>query len=216
MAFQNREDAARQLAERLSRYRGLDPVVLGVPRGGVPMARIVADALRGDLDVILVRTIRAPDNPANAVGAVDESGAITFVDTGRQDLTEEYIQSEARLGFQEICRRRRLYAPSRAPVALAGRIAIVVDDGITTGSSMLAAVRAIRKQRPKQLVVAVPIATPGSLVLVRREVDEIVCLLTPVPLVAIAGFYRDFPMVSDEQVVAALTRPTTVASAAPH
>lgn len=214
MAFQNREDAARQLARRLSHYRGCDPVIVGVPRGGVPMARIVADALGGELDVILVHTICAPDNPSNAVGAVDESGEITFVDTGRQDLPARYIEREARQGLDELQRRRRLYAPSLAPVDISGRVVIIVDDGIATGSSILAAVRSIRKKRPGHLVVAIPVATPGALALVRREVDEIECVLTPVPLVAIGGYYREFPAVTDEQVVASLARHETPAASA--
>ncbi|HSC27165.1 MAG TPA: phosphoribosyltransferase family protein [Vicinamibacterales bacterium] len=205
MAFKNRADAAHQLAQRLIRHRGGNPVVLGVPRGGVPMARIVADALGGELDVILVRKIGAPYNPEYAVGAVDEAGTITLTDFGREQAPRDYIQAEARRQIDLIRRRRHLYTPARSPVDLSGRLVIVVDDGIATGASMLAAVRAVRRQNPRELIVAVPVAAPDSLIAIRREVDEVVCLLAPVPLLAISGFYEEFSTVPDDDVTAALS-----------
>jgi predicted phosphoribosyltransferase len=207
MAFRNREEAARRLAERLSAYRSVSPVVLGVPRGGVPMARVVADELGGDLDIVLVGKISAPENPAYAVGAVDETGTVSLLDDGRRAALREYLETEAARQLDLIRRRRELYTPFHGPVQLRDRIVILVDDGIATGASMLAAVRAVRRHGPRRLVVAIPVAVPGPLALIRRDVDDVVCLLAPVPLVAISGFYEDFAAVSDEQVVAALTRP---------
>jgi predicted phosphoribosyltransferase len=206
MSFRNREEAAHQLAGRLSAYRSLNPVVLGIPRGGVPMARVVADELGGELDVVLVGKIGAPENPACAIGAVDETGTISLLDAGRRAELRAYVEAETARQLEIIHRRRQLYTPSRVPVALANRLVIVVDDGVATGATMVAAVRAVRRQSPRRLVVAVPVAVPGSLALIRHEVDEVICLLAPVPLAAISGYYEDFAAVSDQQVSAALAR----------
>lgn len=217
MSFQNREQAAGRLVEYLSQYRGLNPVVLGVPRGGVPMARIVADALGGELDVVLVRKICAADNLDYALGAVDETGAVTLTAPGRVPALREHIEAESRRQLDEMRRQRQLYTPSRGPLDVKGRIAIIVDDGIATGATMLAAVRAVRKGQPKRLIAAVPVASTGFLARVRGEVDDVVCLLAPTPLVAIPGFYREFPAVTDDDVIAALARTSAPAIAAvPH
>jgi len=206
MAFTDREDAGRRLAHALADYRGLHPVVLGVPRGGVPLARIVADALDGDLDVVLVCRLSAPQNPDYAIGAVDEFGNITLSDSGGYRITDPYVQAEARRQVEELHRRRQLYSPTRTPVDLEDRIVILVDDGIATGASMRAAVRTVRSHRPQQLTVAIPVASPDALVHIRRDVDRIVCLLSPVPPVAIPGFYGRFEPVSDAAVAALLVR----------
>jgi predicted phosphoribosyltransferase len=204
MAFRDREDAARQLVERLTRFRGMDAVVLAVPRGAVPMGRIVANALAADLDVVLVCRISAPGDPGCAVAAVDESGEITLTDYGRQRVPQEYIRAEADRQVDTLRERRRLYTPFHKPVELAGRTVIIVDDGICSGASMLAALRAVRRQQPERLVAAVPIACTDALLAIEHEADEVVCLLPAVPRSAISGFYQDFPPVSDDEVVAAL------------
>jgi predicted phosphoribosyltransferase len=206
MAFRNREEAGRQLAQRLSRYRGSDAVVVAVPRGGVPVGRVVADRLEADLDVVLVCKISAPGNMGCAIGAVDESGLVTLTDYGRQHVPDEYIRREADRQVATLRERRERYTPLKPPVSLSGRTAIVVDDGISTGASMLAAVRAVRRQRPARLVVAVPLACTDALLAIGREADEVVCLLPAVPLMAVSGFYEEFPPVSDDDVAQALVR----------
>lgn len=206
MRFQNREEAATLLADRLAAYRGERPLVLGVPRGAVPMARIIADALGGDLDVVLVRKLRAPGQPELAIGAIDESGMVL---KGRYfDIaTEEYLREEVRAQLGILRMRREQYTRAQAPVDPAGRIAIIVDDGIATGSSMLSAIRSIRARKPRKLVVAIAVAPPSALARIAGEADEAVCLYAPDDFQAVGQFFDDFAQVSDDMVVAALTRP---------
>jgi predicted phosphoribosyltransferase len=177
------------------------------------MARVIADELGGDLDVVIVGKISAPFTPAQTLGAVDETGTLMLLDDGRRPELREYLEVETAHQLDEIHRRRELYTSSRPPLVLTDRIVIVVDDGIASGASMLAAVRAVRRQAPRRLIVAVPVAVPGALALIRREADEVICLLPPAPLAAISGFYESFPPVTDEQVLAALTRPVVRAGA---
>lgn len=199
MRFKNREEAGRLLAERLADYRGRNPLVLGIPRGAIPMARIVADALTGDLDVVLVHKLRAPFQPELAVGAIDEAGNVFYHDVGVAIGEEELAQE---IAFQrDVLRQRRLrYTGAGHPIPATGRIAIVVDDGIATGSSMLAAVRAVRQQKPAKLVVAAAVAPPESVRIVAAEADEVVCLQTPRLFAAVGEFFEDFSTVSDETV----------------
>lgn len=206
MAFHNREDAARQLAAHLARYRGTGAVVVAVPRGGVPVARIVADQIEAELDVVLVCKITAPGNTGCAVGAVDESGRVTLTDYGRQHVPEDYIRREADRHAATLRQRRERYTPFKASVDLAGKTVIIVDDGISTGASMLSAIRAVRRNHPERVIVAAPLACTDALVSIQHEADEFVCLLPAVPLMAVSGFYQEFPAVTDEDVAAALAR----------
>jgi predicted phosphoribosyltransferase len=208
MRFKNREEAATLLADRLATYRAQRPLVLGVPRGAVPMARIIADALGGDLDVVLVRKLRAPGQPELAIGAIDESGAIL---KGRYfDIaTEEYLREEVRKQLGILRMRREQYTRAQPPVDPAGRIAIIVDDGIATGSSMLSAIRSLRARKAKKVVVAVAVAPPSSVARIEAEADEVVCLSTPEDFYAVGQFFDDFSEVTDDMVVASLTRPQT-------
>jgi len=205
MRFTSREQAARLLAERLEKYRGTHPLVLGVPRGAVPMARTIADALDGDLDVVLVRKLRAPSQPELAIGAIDESGNVLkgahFASVG---ATDEYLRREIEEQMETLRRRRKAYTRARGPIDPAGRIVIIVDDGIATGSSMVAAVRAVRARKPKKLVVAVGVAPADSLERIRAEADEVVCLHAPTLFFAVGQFFEDFSEVTDEMVVATL------------
>jgi predicted phosphoribosyltransferase len=205
MRFKNREEAARLLADRLAAYRGRNPLVLGVPRGAVPMARLIADALGGDLDVVLVRKLRAPGQPELAIGTVDESGTIL---RGRYfDLaTEEYLREEVRTQLEILRMRREAYTRAHAAVDPAGRIAIIVDDGIATGSSMLAAIQSVRARKPRRLVVAVGVAPTSTLERLEAEADEVVCLYNTEYFHAVGQFFEDFSEVTDEMVVTALTR----------
>lgn len=205
MHFKDRRDVAERLAVRLDAYRGRRPLVLGVPRGGVPMARIIADALGGDLDVVLVRKLRAPGQPELAIGAVDESGAVVkgrlfgIADTG-------YLQAELRAQLGTIRQRRALYTRARPPLDPAGRVLIVVDDGVATGASMMAAVHALRMRQPQAIVVAVGVAPPASLADLRAVADEVVCLHPAEDFEAVGQFFGDFSQVSDAEVAAALRR----------
>jgi predicted phosphoribosyltransferase len=206
MRFKNREEAAWQLAHRLAAYRAYRPLVLGVPRGAVPMASIIAEALGADLDVVLVRKLRAPGQPELAIGAVDEAGAVL---KGRYfDIaSDEYLREEVRTQQEILRNRRELYTRARKPVTPAGRVVIIVDDGIATGSSMLAAIRSVRAQRPRRIVVAIGVAPPASLARMRAEADEVVCLQCPEDFSAVGQFFEDFSEVTDDMVVEALARP---------
>jgi predicted phosphoribosyltransferase len=206
MRFRNREEAATQLAARLVAYRGQRPLVLGVPRGAVPMARIIADALDGDLDVVLVRKLRAPSQPELAIGAVDEAGAVL---KGRYFgiASDDYVREEVRTQREILRKRRTLYTHAQAAIDPRGRIVIIVDDGVATGSSMLSAIRATRSRQPSKIVVAVGVAPPESLVRMKAEADEVVCLQSPEEFSAVGQFFEQFSEMTDDMVVAALERP---------
>jgi predicted phosphoribosyltransferase len=204
MRFKNREDAGRHLAEKLAGYKGLNPLILGVPRGAVPMARIIADALGGELDVVLVRKLRAPGQPELAIGAVDEAG--TVLKGSYFDLAgDQYLRGEIRAQLDIIRARREMYTRARQPVDPAGRTVVIVDDGIATGSSMLAAIRSVRVRKPKKLIVAIGVAPADTLERIRAEADEVICLLTPAVFYAVGQFFEDFSEVTDANVVTALT-----------
>jgi predicted phosphoribosyltransferase len=210
MRFKNRDEAARQLAERLIAYKGRNPLVLGVPRGAVPMARIIADALGGELDVVLVRKLRAPGQPELAIGAVDEAG--TVLKGAYFDIADEaYLRDEIRAQQDVIRARRVMYTRAQKAFDPAGRIVVIVDDGIATGSSMLAAIRSVRAHKPQKLVVAIGVAPAQSLGTIQAEADELVCLYAPVDFYAVGQFFEDFSEVTDDMVVTALTRPARAA-----
>lgn len=206
MRFKNREDAAEQLAERLESYRVERPLVVGVPRGAVPMARIIADALAADLDVVLVRKLRAPEQPELAIGAVDESGTVLEGEYF-SIASESHVREEVRTQREILRKRRELYTKAQPPIDPAGRVVIIVDDGVATGSSMLSAIRAIRARRPKKIVVALGVAPQSSLATLRAEADDVVCLHAPSLFLAVGRFFDDFSEVTDDMVVAALQRP---------
>jgi len=204
MSFENRAQAAALLARRLKKYDGRHPLVLAIPRGAVPMGKIVAEALEGELDVVLVRKLRAPFNPELAIGSIDETGT-TYLDPDARTLWDQpYLDSEIQTQLETLRRRRQMYEPAGSPIDAAGRIAIVLDDGIATGSTMIAALRAVRARRPLTLVAATAVASPEALRLIRREADEVVCVETPPVLYAIGEFFGDFAQVSDDEVVATL------------
>lgn len=211
--FRNRQHAAERLVEQLEGYRGCHPLVLGVPRGAVPMARLVADALGGELDIEQVRKIGAPSNPQLAVAAIDESGGLfTARHAGGCGADAGYLQ---RSGAREVARmaeRRRLWIPQRAPVSRTRRTVIVVDDGIATGASMLAALRSIRRHKPARLICAVAVAPSDALREVAQRADEIVCLSSPLWFGTIGQWFGDFSAVTDKQVALALRTDTAVAA----
>lgn len=205
LSFANRDDAARQLAQALAVYRGQHPLVLAIPRGGVPMGRIVADALGGEVDVVLVRKLGAPGNPEYAIGAVDEHGKITLNESaGWLDVEDRYVELEARRQLELIRERSSRYRAGRPPTPVEGRTVIVVDDGLATGATMLSALKSVRALHPQHLVCAVPVAAPESLEEVEPYADRVVCLATPSPFHAVGLYYQDFASVTDQEVMAAL------------
>jgi len=210
MSFIDRTDAGRQLAKALARYKIQRPVVLALPRGGVPVAAEVANALDAPLDLILVRKIGVPSQPELAMGAVVDGAEPVVV------RNEEVIQlcgvSESDFNairdeqLAEIERRRKLYLGDRPHPKLSGRTVIVVDDGIATGATTRAALRAIGMRKPAKLVLAVPVAPTHTLQTLRGEVDDLVCLEDFVDFGAIGLFYSDFRQVSDAEVIALLAK----------
>lgn len=215
--FVNRIDAGLRLARRLKKRPFHDPVVLGIPRGGVVVGAVLAKALHADLDVVLSRKLRAPGMPEVAVGAVGEDGSVYLDPDLKEWLTHlaDYLEQEIRWQKGEIARRKKLLRGDRQGADVSGRSVILTDDGIATGSTMIAALRTLKGWRPHEIVVAVPVAVPDRLPPIRALADEVVSLLTPTDLWAIAQYYKDFRQVEDDQVVSLLRahRTLPVASA---
>ena len=201
--FRNREDAALQLAQRLKARKLKDPVVLGIPRGGVVTAAILARELGADLDVVLSRKLRAPYQPELAIGAIGEDREVYLNSFARQvaGVTEAYIREERDHQIAEITRRSKLFRAVRPPVNVTGRSVIVTDDGIATGSTMLAALHVLSAQKPQEIIVAVPVAPPETIERFRPYCSRVECLLTPGDFQAISQFYEDFQQVEDEEAV---------------
>jgi len=208
--FRNREEAGAKLAQELGRLKGEDAVVLALPRGGVPVGYEIARELGAPLDLILVRKIGAPSQPELAVAAVVDGERMEIVENEdvmrALSLGEDDVQEGARRELREIERRRRTYLGDREPLSVKGRTAIVVDDGIATGATVRAALRAVRRRQPGHLVLAVPVAPAETVEALRGEVDELVCLSTPSPFAAIGQFYADFRQVDDGEVSELLSR----------
>jgi putative phosphoribosyl transferase len=205
MRFENRQDAGRRLADALGRYRDAHPVVLGVPRGGVPVASEVAARLAAPLDVVIVRKLGAPAQPELAIGAlVDGDHPEEVLNPDLIELAQvprSYVEREAARQLVEIRRREALYRPGSPPLQLRGRTVIVVDDGIATGASIRAALRAVRRAAPERLVLAVPVAPPDTVASLRSEVDDLVCLHSPEDFAAVGQFYDDFSQTTDDDVI---------------
>ncbi|MBN9125154.1 MAG: phosphoribosyltransferase [Nitrosospira sp.] len=189
MFFEDRMAAAKQLAAALSEYRGKQPLVLAIPRGAVPMAKVIADELDGDLE--------------------DESGWIYLADYASSvGATQQYIDAEVSAQLEVMRQRRAQYTPVRPPIDPASRVAIVVDDGLATGSTMISALHAIRAKNPRELVCAVPVASSDALKKVEANADRVVCLSVPAHFQAVGQFYGEFPQVDDEEVIAILAGST--------
>jgi putative phosphoribosyl transferase len=201
--FRDREDAARQLADKLKDRALHEPLVLAIPRGGVVTGAVLARELGADLDVVLSRKLRAPFQPELAIGAITEDGQVYLNHHAREylDQLEDYLVAERRHQLAEIARRKKLFRGVRPQAPVAGRSVIVTDDGIATGSTMIAALQAVKPQRPREVIVAVPVALPDRLEEVRRWCDDVVCLLSPEIFWAIGQFYEDFSQVEDDEVV---------------
>ncbi len=205
MIFRDRNDAGEQLAEVLVKWRGKQPLVLAIPRGAVPMGAIIAERLGGDLDVVLTRKLGAPGNPEFAIGAVDETGWTYIAEYAEAaGATRDYIEREVAAQLETMRRRRAQYTPARAPLDPAGRIAIVVDDGLATGATMITALHSVAAKRPQHLVCAVPVGSHDAVEKVRPHATEVVCLDASWEFFAISQCYRSFPQVDDDEVVAIL------------
>jgi putative phosphoribosyl transferase len=201
--FHNREDAARQLANELKGRDFHQPLILAIPRGGVVTGAVLARELDAELDVVLSRKLRAPEQPELAIGAISEDGRVYLNHHAQAflDSFEDYLNAERKHQLAEIARRKKLFRAVRPQARVAGRSVIVTDDGIATGSTMIAALQAVKTQNPRELIVAVPVASPDRLAAVRKLCDETVCLLAPEEFWAVGQFYENFAQVEDEEVV---------------
>lgn len=201
LRFHDRADAGRQLAGALAPFRGRRPLVLAIPRGGVPLGRAIADALGGDLDVVLVHKLGAPGNPEYAIGAVDETGGVELAPAAAR-VPQDFLAAEVAHQRAALVARRHRYGGALSDPA--GRVVIVVDDGIATGSTLKAALRLLRQRDPGELVAAIPVAPPEALPALRELADEVVCLCAPDDFMAVGQYYADFGQVEDEEVAALL------------
>jgi predicted phosphoribosyltransferase len=203
MLFRDRADAGRQLARKLGRYAGRsDVVVLGLPRGGVPVAYEVARALRAPLDVFLVRKLGVPGHEELAMGAIASGGVRVLNEEAvrKLDISEEVLDEVAAEEGRELERRERAYRDGRPPPVVRGKIVTLVDDGLATGSTMRAAVAALRRLGPSRIVVAVPVGAPETCAELGEEADESVCAHMPDPFLAVGLWYEDFSQTTDEEV----------------
>jgi len=215
--FRNRRDAGRVLAAYLAHYANRpDVLVLALPRGGVPVAYEVANALGAPLDVFLVRKLGVPGHEELAMGAVATGGVRVLNErvVGGLGIPDDVIDAVVAREEQELRRRERLYRGDRLPPDVRGRTVILVDDGLATGATMLAAVRALRQQQPARIVVAVPAGSPDTCAQLRSESDDVVCAITPEPFSAVGRWYEDFAQTSDDEVRALLARSTAATRAA--
>jgi putative phosphoribosyl transferase len=203
MFFTDRQDAGRQLGQALDAYARRNGVlVLALPRGGVPVAYEVAQAIGAPLDVFLVRKLGTPGQPELAMGAIASGGVLVVNEDVRRHLnvSDAALEAVAARERLELSRRERAYRDDRPPLDVRGQTVILIDDGLATGSTMRAAVRAVRALGPRRLVIAVPLAAPTTCAELADEVDEMICLRTPDPFDAVGRWYRDFAQTSDDEV----------------
>jgi predicted phosphoribosyltransferase len=200
--FENRGDAGAQLARRLARFGGTNPLVLAIPRGGVPVAAEIARRLDGELDVIVARKLGSPMSPELGIGAVTANGGRFLNDEVIRHLqvSDSYVEEVTRAERAEARRREDRFRGRRAPPVVRGRTVILVDDGLATGGTMRAAVRSVRSGSPARLIVAVPVGSPLACAELRGEADEVICVHEPEFFGAVGGFYRDFRQTEDDEV----------------
>jgi len=205
--FTDRQEAGKRLVEKLAEYRGRDAVVVALPRGGIPVGAEVADTLGLPLDIAVVRKVGHPQDPEYAVGVTDEKGTFLCNEAEAQAVDQNWLRREVERQRKEAERRSALYRGAGGKRTLRGKIVIVVDDGIATGLTMRGALRSIREEQPKALIVAVPVAPHDVVTELREEVDAVVVLGEAEEyLGAVGAYYDEFPQVSDEEVIELLGR----------
>lgn len=211
MFFNDRREAGEFLAARLEIYRGRDPLILAVPRGGVAVAGPIQETIGGDLDLIITRKIGAPHQRELAIGATSGDGFVMLNDEliSRIGVFPDYVKKAAAREQAEIARRLKLYRGDRPLPRVEGRLVILVDDGVATGFTLLAALRSLREQKPAELALAVPVGPPETLNRLKNEVSALVYLEAPVDFAAVGQFYRIFDQVSDSEVIAILQKAWT-------
>lgn len=211
--FRNRPEAGRALAEALSKLGLVDPVVLALPRGGVPVAVEIARVLKAPMDLVIVRKVGAPGNPELAVAAIVDGDPPDIV--LNREIVEAYDLDDSQLHAlidrerPELERRRVVYRAGRSPISISGKTAVLVDDGAATGTTMKVAIRALKRRSPRKIVVAVPVAPPDVVAELAREADSVVCPSRPARFLALGHHYRDFPQLSDDEVIHALRGPSS-------
>ncbi|MFQ5823157.1 MAG: phosphoribosyltransferase [bacterium] len=205
-AFENRQEAGKLIAKKLIHLKENNPIILGLPRGGVIVAHEIAQAIGSNLDVIVARKLGAPDNPELAIGAVTENGRVQLNQDIIEslDLSEEYIEKETQKQLEEIKQRVQVYRKVRARVPLEGQVVVITDDGVATGATVKAAILSVRTENPEKLVLAVPVGAEDTLEELERIVDELVYLKKPPLIGGVGQFYRDFSQIEDMVVVSIL------------
>ncbi|MBN1684019.1 MAG: phosphoribosyltransferase [Gammaproteobacteria bacterium] len=206
--FKNREDAGKQLAKLLKNYKKQNPIILGMPRGGVPVAYEIAKQLKAPLDVIVSRKIGAPGQEEFAIGAI-APGNIMILDqalVSSFSLTKEELIRLVDKEKKEMNRRIKRFRGEKPPLNVKNRTVIIVDDGIATGRTALAAIRAVRKQKPKSIVLAAGACAPDTIAMLEKEADQVICVMKPSPFFAVGSFFDDFGQTTDEEVVELLKK----------
>lgn len=208
MLFKDRRQAGEKLAEKLLPYRGQQPLILAVPRGGLTVAEPVWESIGGELDLIITRKLGAPYQPELAIGAVAGDGFVMLNDkiVSRLNVTDQYIKETANQEQLEIKRRLDLYRDARPLPVVDGRLVILIDDGVATGYTLLAALRSLQEKKPARLLLAVPVGPPDTFAMLQKEVDELIYIKAPANFAAVGQFYRRFEQVSDSEVKSVLEK----------
>lgn len=201
MYFINRPDAARQLAEKLEKYKNTNSVILAVPRGGVPIGYYLANHLNLPFDLLMTKKIGHPNNPEFAIGAVGLKDA--FIEE-TQGIPLGYFDKEIANVQQQLKERYEKFMGKKSPASIKDKIIIIVDDGVATGRTILATLKMLRSQQPKKIVVAVPVSSQQAARRISEQVDEFICLYIPAPFFGVGNFYQDFSQTTDEEVIAML------------